>query len=354
MEFVQTRDWRMIDAHAAPDHALSRQLDHLRGAMRAASSGCGPVTGRVLDLSRPQFLVGNNTQPATAIQTLSGVKADPATITPITTGSSTPQQKVDLLYLDGVPTPPDYYNEGSAPTQLVSTLSNSTVELPIARLGLWFSVLQADRVAAAKHTAESALYWRIRSAAVALLRRLDLSLAQGTGGESPVPGPAGLKTGCTALGRTQATSTDLEKDVRRAVAKIAVNGSGAGIGVDALICGPKVAQLLPATASGKGGASGWRFDPRIGQMVFYYMGLPVYVTQVDEAETGSLYAVNLGEQGLNLVHTQGSFESFGFTVSIFTDPTSLLEKVVVHGAFAFAIWEPGAIWEITGIDVSGV
>ena len=89
--------------------------------------------------------------------------------------------------------------------------------------------------------------------------------------------------------------------------------------------------------------------------MFHYQGVPYFRSDVlTVTNTTSLYAANLGPTGLNLVFAHGSPESFGLAMDRVSATAGIaIADVLVHGAYALALWEDEALYEITGIDVSG-
>jgi len=109
-----------------------------------------------------------------------------------------------------------------------------------------------------------------------------------------------------------------------------------------------VLTALMQTATAKGNAScGWRHDPRTGLTVYHYLGIPYYrcniVSGAGEAEY--LFAANLGPTGLSLVHAYGTAETCGLEVEQEpTAPQTASRDILVHGAYALVVWDPGAIY----------
>ncbi len=270
--------------------------------------------------------------------------------------NSSGQLTVLVKRAGGAQAPPGWYTSATT-LPLLPFLPGAEDQLLLARVGYRLQKLIIDDKVTPDGTAHDAAYWKVLTAAYALMRELDDAVARGTGMES-VPRIKGLATLSSSSGRTFALptpTTNLEPYVRRALGAVTPNDCGPGAGPHCLIGSNKVMRKLMATSAGQSGSSGWKEDPISGQFVFHYAGVPFYRSNVDE--TGSvarLYAANLGPTGLNLVYAHGTTDSFGLEV----DETAAtvgtaVDECVVHGAFALALWENEALFEISNIDVGG-
>ena len=270
--------------------------------------------------------------------------------------SSSGQLAVLVKRAGGAVAAPGWYTSATT-LPVLPFLPGAEDQLLLARVGYRLQKLIVDDKVTPDGTAHDAAYWKVLTAAYALLRELDNAIATGTGVES-VPRIRGLATLSASSGRTVALPTptsNLEPYVRRALGAITPNDCGPGGGPHCLIGSNKGMRRLMATAAGQSGSSGWREDPTSGQFVFHYMGVPFY--RSDVGETGSvsrIYAANLGPTGLNLVYAHGTPMSFGLEVDDTSATTgTAVEECVVHGAFALALWENEALFEVTNIDVGG-
>jgi hypothetical protein len=76
------------------------------------------------------------------------------------------------------------------------------------------------------------------------------------------------------------------------------------------------------------------------------------VNTTTTAGATSLYAANLGPNGLQLVHAYGSGQTFGLQVDEEpTQSTTATHGLVVHGAWALAAWESSALRHFSGLAV---
>ena len=239
---------------------------------------------------------------------------------------------------------------------------SAEIEVLLARVGYRLQTLVIDDRATPDGTAHREAYWKVLTAAYAVLRELNTAIARGDGLESPVPRIVGLKKLSSTSGRTVALSSptaNLEPYVRRALGAVTPNDCGPGGGPDCLIGNARMLRRLMATSAGQSGSSGWREDPVSGQRVFCYMGIPFYRADVEVETTGNpntsrLYAANLGPTGLNLVHAHGTPGSFGLEADDISNTAGVgATGRVVHGAYALALWESEALFEVSNIDVGG-
>ncbi len=253
--------------------------------------------------------------------------------------------------------PATWYTSGTV-LQIVPASPSAEVEILLARVGYRLQKLIIDDKVTPGATAHRENYWKTLTAALAVLREIDTAIARGDGLE-PVPRFLGLKKLSSNSGRTVALPTptsNLEPYVRRALGAITPNDCGPGGGPHCLIGNAKAMRRLMATSAGQSGSSGWKEDCASGQRVFHYTGIPFYRCDV-EIETGNLtrlYAANLGPTGLNLVYAHGTPMSFGLDIDESSPGTGLaVDDCLVHGAFALALWENEALFEISNIDVAG-
>jgi hypothetical protein len=319
----------------------------------------GPARPDIIDGRGQSFFAGPVVTVATDGQTprisevlhaLPMVKVEGAAVT------STGQLSVLVKRAGGAQATPGWYASGTS-LPVLPSLPGIEDQLLLARVGYRIQKLIIDDKVTPDGTAHDAAYWKILTAAYALLRELDNALARGTGVES-VPRIRGLATLSSTSGRTVALQTptsNLEPYLRRALGAITPNDCGPGGGPHCLIGSNKGMRRLMATAAGQSGSSGWRNDPVSGQFVYHYMGIPFYRSDIDETGSVSrIYAANLGPTGLNLVYTHGTPASFGLEVDDTSASTgTAVDEAVVHGAFALALWENEALFEISNIDVSG-
>ncbi|MBL8677633.1 MAG: hypothetical protein JNK05_00590 [Myxococcales bacterium] len=258
--------------------------------------------------------------------------------------------------MDGVPLNPGAYDNLFPPSSAVST-ALATQSFPMARIAMLAETLKIDSAVTPMGTSQNPSDWMVQSASFIVARALDFAIAQGTGSETPVPYFPGL--GALSVGRTSpeaSLGSTFEQAVRNLLVKVTPNGGGAGEGLHCLIGGPTVLRMLMATATGQSGTSGWRTDSRTGLLVYHYMGIPFYRTAVGdtgEPLTAKLYAANLGETGLQLVHAYGTPDSFGIEADELPITSNTASRAyTVHGAWALQLWEPEGIYEMTDIAIT--
>ena len=322
--------------------------------LRRAPSSAGE--GTTFDGSRAQFRVGGANKVSELLHALSFVKASPAlgtgpssTALPFVLGT-TIQRLLDP------PSQPPAYNNLFPPTTTVGAALDSNA-FSMARIAMLTETLKIDSAVTPMGTAQNPSDWLVQSAAFSVVRALDYAIAQGTGGETPVPYFPGLSALSAGRSSTEgALGSTFERAVRNLIVQITPNGGGAGEGVHCLIGGPTVLRMLMATNTGQSGTSGWRTDPRTGLLVYHYMGIPFYRTEVPvsgDPTATSLYAANLGETGLQLVHAYGTAESFGVEADELPITASTASRAyTVHGAWALQLWEREAIYEMKEIVVT--
>ncbi|NUN13780.1 MAG: hypothetical protein HUU55_09095 [Myxococcales bacterium] len=247
----------------------------------------------------------------------------------------------------GVPEP-DFYTTSVAPPQDPTT-QTADVPINLARLGSRFDALKIDVEAAALGRSYNPRDWRLQSVVTLVLRKLDKAVAQGQGTESPA-WFKGLKSLVT---RSSATTTSADTDAFLALSSVYPNGAGAGEGPCCLVGNNDLLKALMNTGAGQTGLSGWRHDPWVDRPVYHFMGIPFYRTQVESvASTTTLYALNLGRTGVNLIYAYGNPKTFGLEVNeLATDVSTGKTAYLVHGAFALALWEEEAAFKVTSVPV---
>jgi hypothetical protein len=303
------------------------------------------------DASRPLFRVGSSTNVSDLLMAIPMLKADPVTaIAP--TGAASPFTMKVTVQTAGTLQTASYYDNLNDITELTAGLATST-DFPLARLGLRFSVPKLDSQLGAANTAGDAAEWRMYATAYAVLRQLDIEIVEGTGSAGPPQTIKGLEQ--LSSNRTAATTGNTDTDVSRIIREIYPNGTGVGEGIDCLIGSPRAMRKVMASTAGQSASSGFRIDRRTGTLIYHYLGIPFYRSNVEVTGAGltKLYGANLGGTGLNLIHTVGSADTYGLTADIDELSTTRASvSYVVHGAYAVALWEEAAAFAITGFDVS--
>jgi hypothetical protein len=248
--------------------------------------------------------------------------------------------------LDGEPRSAEVYDEVRSPVTL-DNVKSEAVRFPLARLGIRFEAFKIDSDAGVRSTALNPMDWKGRAAATSVLRRLDEAIGRSIEIQSDFDF-RGLPALCED--RTEKV-IDIEEAAQTAIVNVTPNGRGVGEGPHCLIGGPKVLKKLMSTPSGQRSGSGWKFDPRSRMIVYHYMGLPFYRTDLVETAEARIYAANLGPSGLNLVHAYGTAESFGLEVEEHCEASSGKREMLVHGAFGLFTWEPECLFEVSGIEL---
>jgi hypothetical protein len=153
----------------------------------------------------------------------------------------------------------------------------------LGRIGGRARVLTIDQSVTAPGTVQDYADIQLQSAAIGILRRVDREIGQGQFSGSPA-GFDGLSQ--LAPSRVTGSSGDFGADMRLLLSAITPNGSsGTGEAVDCLFGGPLVLRKLMALSQSQGGIGTWARDGRTGRNVFHYMGIPLYRTETDEAQT---------------------------------------------------------------------
>lgn len=306
----------------------------------------------IFDGSRPLFRVGGYPRVSELLQALPMIKADPVGATPPASTGAAFTMKVTVQRVDGALPQATFYDNNTDLAELANGLNSE--DFNVARIGERFSVPKIDANVTARGTALDGAEWRMYAAASATLQAVDTAIARGTS-VGQVAEIVGLQTLASNWGRATATSGDIDQDARQAIAEVCPSGMGAGEGPTCLATGTTGLRRLMASTVGQSASSGWKFDKRTGLMVYHYQGLPVYRTDVLEQTTTRLYAINLGGTGLNLVHTVGTPDTFGLVCEADALSTSRASQdFVVHGAFGLVLWEPEAIYEVSGIALTPV
>ncbi len=88
---------------------------------------------------------------------------------------------------------------------------------------------------------------------------------------------------------------------------------------------------------------------RRGRDVYHYMGLPFYRAEFPDSDPegteGFLLAMNLGPNGVHLLHAYGSAASLGLQVDpLPVNPSTGTTDYLVHGAFTITTWDPMAMY----------
>jgi hypothetical protein len=329
------------------------------GVARDAASRAG-----ARDLSQPVYTPWRERNPTSALketilpaellQALPRVKGSPLTVTP----SSDPAVATKLAVLVQADT-----KWNKSPSEVVYTdLTTSVTEGPktlegqiifdVARIGLRVTGLKIDS-AVAPALSRDPSSWRVAAATNRLLQALDTMIGQGIPGDV-FNGLRDLAFGAGHLG--DATSLTLEKAAANLLADVSTTGNGCGEGAHCLIGNNAVLKALMLTDTAKGNAScGWKHDPRTGLTVFHYLGVPFYRSNITASpEEGEyLFAANLGPAGLALVHAYGTAETCGLEVEQEpTNPALAARDLIVHGAYALVVWDPGAIFGYKKVSVT--
>lgn len=87
-----------------------------------------------------------------------------------------------------------------------------------------------------------------------------------------------------------------------------------------------------------------------------FLGVPFYRCDLpqDSESKESLFSANLGPTGLALVHAYGTAETGGLEVEQeATNPSLAARDMIVHGAYALALWDRGALYGYSGVELSG-
>lgn len=311
----------------------------------------------LFDASRPLFRVGGSTRVSEFLQAITMIKGSPMGGAGPTTNSSIPYTlQVTVQRINGALPTAAYYDNLLPAAGLTNINSGMTTTNFIgARVGARFALPRIDAQVTAQGTAVDGVEVRTYAAAQSVLRFLDTQIIQGTGlagGSNQIATLNGLDS--LAVGTQSFTATaSLETDIRNLLTLVTPSGTGAGDGPHCLVGGTLAMRRLMATATGQNGQSGWRVDRRTGLMIYHYMGIPFYRADVVQGATTTIYAVNLGGTGLNLVYGYGSTDSFGLVVE--SDPVVAplaTSEYMVHGAYALVAWELESVAKVTGVTNS--
>lgn len=300
------------------------------------------------DLSVPLFSPSWSKRVPEFLQAIPMVKGYPIMGVGKGTGVAATSLMVKVQWPLG-PTSVNFYDVGTPPEGVDGDLAEAFT-FNVGRIGLTVDALQIDASVGVRGSSGNPLDQQVRSASVQTLRAIDHAI--GRSGGSGAFADLFTLTEAGALNRNAASSGDIEEDARRALAEVCPSGGGAGEGPDCLIGSVYTLRALMATPSGQTGQSGWRRDPRTGLNIYHYMGIPFYRVGTDEASDttmGALYAANLGVTGCCLVYAYGTADSYGLQVdeNPFSSTTGM-RQLLVHGAYSLVIWEPEAIFRITG------
>lgn len=339
--------------------------------MKDQDCGCEsafPTSGRsnlapfapTIDASRPLFRVGGSSKVSDALHALSFIKGSPVigTVSGTTQGTLESTMSVQVQRIESVEQPLKYELQSTDVTNVSSVLSTIPTKglqtFNLGRIGGRARVLTIDQTVTAPGTVQDYSDIQLQTAAIGLLRRVDLEIGQGQFGGSPA-GFDGLSQ--LAPARTSGSSGDFGADMRLLLSLITPNGSsGTGEAVDCLFGGPLVLRKLMALSQSQGGIGTWARDGRTGRNVFHYMGIPFYRTQTNEVQTvdgGVIYAANLGPTGLQMIHAFGTADTFGVAVQETPVTTATgTREVTVHGAWALVLWEQEALAGIAEIDLT--
>ncbi len=87
------------------------------------------------------------------------------------------------------------------------------------------------------------------------------------------------------------------------------------------------------------------------------MGVPFYRAEFPasnvEGDEGYLLAMNLGPNGVHLVHGYGTAASLGLQIDVLpVNPSTGATDYLAHGAFAISVWDPMAVYLAEGIAYS--
>lgn len=290
--------------------------------------------------------------PAELLQALRFVKGSPLTVTPgpsaamPTVLSVSVQQDAtwagtvaSTIYTDVAPAIVD------GPTTLESALI-----LNLARIGLRVTALKIDS-AVAPSVSRDPSAWRVAATSNRLLMTLDTLMGTATTG------------GFQSLGELAALvehldaapgSTTLDDLAISLITSVSASGRGCGEGAHCLIGNNEVLTALAMTATAKAnGSCGWRHDPRTGLTVYHFLGVPFYRCDIAGGEgTQSLFSANLGATGLTMVHGYGTAETYGLEVDQEpVNPGIASRDMIVHGAYALAMWDPGSLFGYNAITL---
>ena len=300
------------------------------------------------DLSVPLFSPSWSKRVPEFLQAIPMVKGYPIMGVGKGTGVTATSLMVKVQWPLG-PTSVNFYDVVAPPEAVNGDLAEAFT-FNVGRIGLTVDAFQIDATVGVRGSSGNPLDQQVRSASVQTLRAIDHAIG-GSGGSGAFADLSTL-TDTAALNRNAASSGNIEEDARRALAEVCPSGGGAGEGPDCLIGSVYTLRALMATPSGQTGQSGWRRDPRTGLNIYHYMGIPFYRVGTDEASDttmGALYAANLGVTGCCLVYAYGTADSYGLQVdeNPFSSTTGM-RQLLVHGAYSLVIWEPEAIFRITG------
>jgi len=313
-----------------------------------------PIT---IDGSRSQYRNQYYPRVSEFLQALPMVKVDPISgIQPQVTGKPF-GLGFDLDFPQAFSAAVGYYDNNTDIGQLTGDPA-LTQRFPIvfAQLGLRFEYPRIDGIVTMPGTAGDGAERQMYASISATLAALDTALVRGAFDPAETPTELlGLAQLAETTSREMAAGNDLDFDIADLVTRITPSGMAAGEGVQCLVTGVKGHRRLQMTTAGMQGNSGWRVDKRTGLTVFHYRGLPVYRADVDEATTSTIFAVNMGGTGINLLHAVGTAETFGLVCD--EEPmttTRANSKYVVHGAFALVPWEISANFALTGVELPPV
>jgi len=235
----------------------------------------------------------------------------------------------------------------------VSSLQDATVAsidaqiFPISRLGARVRLPAGENADDAR---QGIVRFRIEAAITAILTSLGRMIVDGSGAGKPAQFK-GLAALCAENGTTAQSTGDVDADAAEALLRIATRSGGGADGPHCLLGSQRVLRRLMASPVGRSGSSGWKRDLRTGRVVFHYHGLPFYRVADDLSKSGRLYAANLGPNGLQLLHTEATRDSFGLA---FTDtpPQSPpgIREVSISAGYALLLPDRHSLFEVTKIE----
>lgn len=307
-----------------------------------------------LDLSQAVFRPGNLTRVAEFLQAVPTVKGS---LVQVDVGSGGTATVLKVTRKNAVASGASYLY-----TDLTASLGEGPkaqtdpgpppnfTDLPLVRLGLRVSVPRID-ASVAPAASKDAGIWRVEASASELLAELDKGLGQNLM-DGAIVALKGLPTLSTLAIGAPANFADAAV---RLMTQVLATGRGAGEGTHCFLGNADALRMLASSATSQtNGSCAWRQDARTGQLVYHFLGVPFYrVNTLTLASATSLYAAHLGPSGVQLVHAYGTAQTFGLQVDEEpTQSTSATRGLVVHGAWALAVWEPLALQHFAGLAVT--
>ncbi len=298
---------------------------------------------QTLDLSAPAYRVSIDQSPAEALLALPRTKAHPAQISTDTSGANT--LEVSIANTGALSASVPVYGGANLPRQVTLTqLAPRTLEL--FRVGLLIPSYLVDTQASVPGSSGDPRFVRMSTAIAELNYWLNIFFS-----ESPTSSAGGfegiLPIVKNVLSRSSSTPDTIPEAVSTICAKIQPRGRTGGEGVDCLVGNSTMLQSLVNYSAGIGGSGEYRRDRRLGRSVFHFMGIPFYRAEFPDSgvDQGYLLGMNLGANGVHLVHAYGTADSMGVQADpLPINPSTATQDVIVHGAWGLAVWDPMAVF----------